>query len=129
MASTHFWILSSLAVLSLSGCQQASSPATVEDKVAKASEQAAQNDREARQSQARTDIDANADAAQAEQKAEDRKAGSAYDVAITEAEGTHQIAVEKCKAMSGDAQKACKDQADARLELAKANAKAAKASP
>ena len=128
MASTHYWILSSLAVLSLSACQQASSPSTVENKVAKASEQAAQNDREVRQSQAKTDIDANADAAQAEQKAEERKADSAYDVAVTEAEGTHRIAIEKCKAKSGDAQKACKDQADAKLELAKANAKAAKTS-
>lgn len=126
MASTHIGILASLLVIALSGCHQASSPATVENNVAKASAQAAEKDREARQSQARTDVDANADAAQAEQKAEERKDDSAYDVAVTQAQGTHNIAVEKCNALSAEAQKACKDQADARLELAKANAKAAK---
>jgi hypothetical protein len=129
MASTQTWILSALAVLALSGCDRASSPATVQNNVAKASAEAAQKDRDARESQAKTDIDANADAARAEQKADERKADSAYDVAVTEAEGTHKIAIEKCNAMTGDAQKACKEQADAKLDLAKANAKAAKSSP
>jgi hypothetical protein len=49
-------------------------------------------------------------------------------VAVTEAEGRHKIASEKCDALAGDAQKACKDQADAALALTKANAKAARAS-
>ena len=34
------------------------------------------------------------------------------------------FAVEKCEAQSGEAQKTCKEQADARLESQKANAKA-----
>jgi hypothetical protein len=128
MATTQNWIFASLAALSLLGCHQASSPASVDNDVAKAREQAAEKDSKAMESQAKTDADANADATKAEGKADEKKADSAYDVAVTEAEGTHKVAVEKCNAMSGDAQKACKDQADAKLELAKANAKAAKSS-
>lgn len=48
---------------------------------------------------------------------------SAYDVAIAAAQGEAKITIEKCEAMAGDAQKACKDNAHANLELAKANAK------
>jgi hypothetical protein len=38
------------------------------------------------------------------------------------------VALQKCDALSGDSQKACKDQADAKYDLAKANAKAMLAS-
>jgi hypothetical protein len=122
-----FWLpLSAAALLALAGCQQASSPATVQNDVAKAQEKAASKDAKAQQEEAKTDASANGDVAKAEDKAEDKKAGSAYDTAVTEAEGQHKVDVAKCEGLSGDAKSACKDKADARLETAKANAKAEK---
>ena len=51
-------------------------------------------------------------------------AKGAYDVAIAKSDGDRKVAIEKCNSMAGDGQKACKDQADARHDLAEANAKA-----
>lgn len=42
-------------------------------------------------------------------------------------DGDHKIAIAKCEGLSGEVQKACVDQADAALNLAKANAEAARA--
>ena len=47
-----------------------------------------------------------------------------YDVATTAAEGDHKAALEQCDALSGTAQKDCKDKADADYDLVKARAKA-----
>lgn len=44
------------------------------------------------------------------------------DVAIAEANGVHKVAIQKCDALSGDARKSCKHQADADLEMATAQA-------
>ena len=46
------------------------------------------------------------------------------EVTVAAAEGNHKVAIEKCEALSGDAQKACKDQADAAYKTDKANAEA-----
>jgi hypothetical protein len=43
---------------------------------------------------------------------------------MAKAEGGHEVALAKCKAMSGDAQSKCKDVADADYAAAKANFKA-----
>src|SRR5690348_465980 len=108
--SPKLWLpLSATALLALAGCQQASSPATVQNDVAKAQEQAASKDAKAQQDEAKTDAKANGEVAKAEDKAEEKKAGSAYDTAVTEAEGQYKIDKAKCEAMSGDAKTACKD--------------------
>ena len=127
MYTKHFFAALALAALAVAGCNRASTPATVDNNVAKASEDAAKDNSKALQSQAKTDESANAEVAKADEKADEKKADSASDVAVTEAEGAHKVAIEKCDALSGDAQRACKDQADARLKLSKANAKAEKA--
>jgi hypothetical protein len=44
-------------------------------------------------------------------------------MADTEADGVHRVALAQCEALSGVAQKSCRDQADADYQLAKANAK------
>lgn len=44
-------------------------------------------------------------------------------MADTEAEGARRVALAQCEALSGAAQKSCRDQADADYQLAKANAK------
>jgi outer membrane murein-binding lipoprotein Lpp len=116
-----------LASFALAGCQQASSPDTVNKDVSSAQADAAKDTQKAVQDQAKTDASANADVAGAEAKADSKMADSAYDTAITEAQGRHDVATKKCEILAGDQQKACKDQADAALEQAKANAKAKKA--
>jgi hypothetical protein len=52
------------------------------------------------------------------------KATAAYDVAMIKAEGDHQVATEKCQTLQASLMQACKDQADAEYESAKATAKA-----
>lgn len=51
----------------------------------------------------------------------------AYEVAVARADGDHKIAIQKCDALEGRDQKACKERADADYEVAKADAKAIKA--
>jgi hypothetical protein len=48
------------------------------------------------------------------------------DSAVTQAEGDTKIALAKCQALEGDAQKTCKDEANAHLDAVKAKAQAAK---
>jgi hypothetical protein len=75
------------------------------------------------------------DAAKTEQKAEakvddklkdlnNKDAKGVYEVTMTAAEGDHNVALGQCNAVSGAAQKDCKDKADADYDLAKARAKA-----
>ena len=52
------------------------------------------------------------------------KATAAYDVAMIKAEGDHTVATEKCQTLQASMMQACKDQADAAYETAKATAKA-----
>ena len=52
------------------------------------------------------------------------KATAAYDVAMIKAEGDHSVATEKCQTLQVSMMQACKDQADAQYETAKATAKA-----
>jgi hypothetical protein len=52
------------------------------------------------------------------------KATAAYDVAMIKAEGDHQVATEKCQTLQASMMQACKDQANAEYETAKATAKA-----
>ena len=113
-----------LMTAALAGCNNAKSPDAVANDVANAQQKSAEKVADAQESAAK-------DNAKAEDKVDDKtktltdtEAPGAYDVAIAKADGDHKIATEKCKAMSGDAQKACKDQADAKHDMAVANAKA-----
>jgi hypothetical protein len=45
---------------------------------------------------------------------------------VTQAEGENKIALARCESLAGDAQKACRDQANAQLDLVKQRAKALK---
>jgi hypothetical protein len=112
------------AVALASGCNNAKSPDAVANDVAAAQAKRTSEVADARQ-------DAAKDTGKAEAKVDDKtvdlnnaSAKGAYDVAMAQADGDHQVAVQRCSALSGDAQKACKDQADAKYDLAKANAKA-----
>lgn len=102
--------LNTLACIALlGGCSKAESPAEVQKGVAAAQQDAAK------------------DVASETKDARKAASDSAYDVAIAKAEGDSKVAMEKCDAMKGNARKACKDQADALLKLARANAEAERA--
>jgi hypothetical protein len=101
------WIgVASLAALG--ACNNAKSPDTAARDIAAAD-----------QSAARTLADAQRD----QQK---DMSADAYNVAIAQADGDHQVALRKCETLQGHDQQQCKDQADADYEAAKANAKATK---
>src|SRR5581483_715426 len=97
----------------LVGCQRAEPPSTVGRDVA-----AAEQREEAKTQRAEDKASQDVGKAQerVEEKAVDRNnvaAEDAYKVAMAKADGDHDVAVQKCKALAGDAQRRCKDQADA----------------
>ncbi len=126
--NTRFLLtLTAAGLLTLSACNKAESPAKVQDDVAKAASAAAENDSKAGAKLSDVDATANKDVAAAEEKAAVKTSNAAADAAVTQAEGDNRIALAKCEAVSGEAQRACKDQANAQLDLAKAKVKAIKA--
>jgi hypothetical protein len=98
----------STVLLVASACNNAKSPDTAAHDIAAAHDSAAKEVAEARQDQ-RKDM-----------------SNDAYEVAVARADGDHKIAIQKCDTLEGHDQKACKDQADADYDAAKANAKATK---
>jgi hypothetical protein len=113
------------AVLTAAGCDSAKSPDTVEKKVAAAEQTAAT---EVANSEKAAEKDLN----KAAEKVEDQllafnnaAARDAYNLAVAKADGDRKIALANCLSLGGDAQKACKDQAEADFGAVKANAKAA----
>lgn len=72
------------------------------------------------------EADAAKDRADALAKVADKSVGAVVDSAVTQAEGETKVALAQCEALDADAQKACKDKANAHLDAVKAKAKAAK---
>jgi hypothetical protein len=107
------------ALLALSGCNKAESPDKVASDVAK-------KDVSAEQSAEKTDASVTNDLSKDVDKANQKEVRAAADDAVTQAEGENKIALAKCEALGGDAQKACKDQANAELDMVKQRAKALK---
>lgn len=116
MKMTALWALGAMTLLTTVGCNQAKSPSTVDNNVAAATSEASKKDAKALDREARAD-----------DSATNKMADASADTAVTEAEGNYKVAVAQCEALSGDRQQACKDQADAALDMAKAKAKAMKA--
>lgn len=116
MKIAALFALSLMTLVTAAGCNQAKSPSTVENNVAKARSEASNKDAKALDKEARTDASAT-----------NSMTNAAADTSVTEAEGAHKVAIAKCEALSGDRQQACKEQADAALDMAKAKAKAMKA--
>ena len=80
---------------------------------------------------ANSEKDAAKDLSKAADKVDDKlvafnndAAKDAYNLAVAKADGDRKVAIANCSALNGDAQKACKDQADADYSAAKASAKA-----
>jgi hypothetical protein len=127
MKTRFLMAFTAIAIFSLAGCNKAESPAKVDSDVSKAAAAAAQKDVKAEEKQADADAAANKDLAAAADKADTQSTDAAAEAAVTHAEGVNKVALEQCEALSGDAQSACKDKANAALDMAKANAKAMKA--
>ena len=114
------------ALLSLSACNKAESPEKVQTDVAKAKSDAVEENAKADEKMKQVEAEAAKDRADAGAKAADKSVGAVVDSAVTEAEGETKVALATCEALQGDAQKACKDKANAHLDAVKAKAKAAK---
>jgi hypothetical protein len=109
-------LCAAIAVLALAGCNKAEEPAKVSRDVAEASQEGQQKIDQARQ-----------DAAQVQNKLDEKSVENAGDVTLVKADAEHKIAVQKCEALGGEMQKACKATADAALETAKAHVQTATA--
>jgi hypothetical protein len=114
-------------LIGLSACNKAEAPEKVQADVAKAQSDAADANAKADEKVKQVEADAAKDRADALAKVADKSVGAVVDSAVTEAEGQTKVALAKCEAMEGDAQKSCKDNANAHLDAVKAKAKAAKA--
>jgi hypothetical protein len=120
------WALLASALLCLSACNKAETPDKVQDDVAKAQSKAAEEDAKADEKVKQVEAAAAKDRADALAKVADKSVGAIADSAVTQAEGETKIALAKCQALEGDAQKACKDEANAHLDAVRTKAKAAK---
>jgi PBP1b-binding outer membrane lipoprotein LpoB len=127
---THLRSFSALALgaFLLAACNQGKSPDQVAAEVAKAQDKA-------NAELSRAELHADKDVAKAAGKVDDKltdlnndAATDAYKVALAKADGDHKVALAQCDSMSGDAQKSCRNQANADFDAAKANAKAAEQS-
>ena len=114
------------ALLCLSACNKAESPEKVQADVAKAHSNAVEENAKADEKVKQVEAEAAKDRADALAKVADKSVGAIADSAVTEAEGDTKIALAKCQAMEGDAQKTCKDDANAHMDAVRAKAKAAK---
>jgi len=115
------------ALVALSGCNKAESPDKVANDVAKATADAQKHDDRAEQKAEQTDATVSNDLSKDVDKANSKEARAAADDVVTQAEGQNKIALAKCEALAGDAQKSCKDQANADLDAIKQRAKDLKA--
>jgi hypothetical protein len=115
------------ALLCLSACNKAQSPENVQADVAKAQSSAAEENAKADEKVKQVEAEAAKDRADALAKVADKSVGALADSAVTQAEGDTKIALAKCQALEGDAQKTCKDEANAHMDAVRAKAKAAKA--
>jgi hypothetical protein len=114
------------ALLGLSACNKAESPDKVQADVAKAQSDAADANAKADEKQKQVEAEAAKDRADAQIKAADKSVAAVADSAVTQAEGETKVALAKCEALAGDAQKACKDKANAHMDEVREKAKAAK---
>ena len=111
-----------LATVLACGCNSAKSPAAVATDVAAARQQASTEVTEARVDAAKHLDSAASNADGSSKNLNDVDARNAYDVAVAQADGDHNVAIQQCLALTGEAQKSCKERADAGYDQAKTHA-------
>ena len=110
-----------LATALACGCNSAKSPAAVATDVAAARQQANTEVTNARKDAAKI-VDSAAANDGSSKDLNVASAAAAYDVAVAQADGDHSVAIQQCSALTGEAQKSCKERADARDDQAKTQA-------
>lgn len=115
----------SICLLSLttSGCDRSETQAETRADVAKAQSEGAKEVAEERREAAESRTDEQKDVNQASAALARETAEGNREVALAEANAAHKVGIEKCEAMTADMRSACKKQADADLDRAKAQAK------
>jgi len=103
------------ALLLVTGCKRAESPEETARDVAEAQQEGAEEVAEARADAAQDRLDKG-------DMINESPAENDYEILIAQAEAHHKVAIEGCEVLAADAQQACKDAADARLEASKAEA-------
>lgn len=126
MRLTLRYALLASALLCLSACNRAESPENVQADVATAQSNAVEENAKADERVKQVDAEAAKDRTDALNKVADKSVGAIADSAVTQAEGETNVALAKCQALEGDAQKTCEDEANAHLDAVRAKAKAAK---
>jgi len=111
-----------LATALACGCNSAKSPAAVATDVAAARQQASTEVTDARKDAAKNVDTAAANADGSSKDRNDVGARTAYDVSVAQADGDHNVAIQKCLALTGEAQKSCKERADAGYDQVKTHA-------
>jgi hypothetical protein len=111
----------------MSACDQPKSGTQVAKDTNAAEQKAAEKVAKAEQTAADKETDAAKDVRKDREALTHEEAVQTQNVRETEADGSHKIALARCEALSGSAQKSCRDQADAAYEVAKAKAKLARA--
>ena len=112
------------AALALAGCNKSKSPEDVSKDVANA-EQKASDEVTKSQHLAQRALDKSYDKVNDQEIHFSNDAiHETYKVNMAKADGNRKVALATCESQSGDAQKACKDQAETDYKTARANAKA-----
>lgn len=116
--------LSTALILAMAGsfgaaCNRAENPAEVRKDVSEARQEANQQIADARRAAAEQATEARKDVGETMNDASDKVADANKDVAMARIEGERDVSLQRCEAMSGDAQKSCKDEANATYDLAK----------
>jgi hypothetical protein len=111
------------AALVLAGCNKSKSPEDVSQDVAKA-EHKANNEVTKSEERAQSALDKSYEKVNNQEiRFNNDAAHQTYNVAVAKADGDRKVALATCESQSGDAQRACKDQAEADYKTARADAK------
>ncbi len=112
-----------VAALALSGCNKSKSPEDVSKDIANA-EQKANNELTKSEERAQSALDKSYEKVNDQEiKFNNDAAHQSYNVAVAKADGNRKVTLATCESLSGDAQKACKDQAEADYKAARTDAK------
>ncbi|MDB6084889.1 MAG: hypothetical protein JWN43_2770 [Gammaproteobacteria bacterium] len=126
MKMTERMVIGAAALVLMAGCHPSKSPhATAQD--VEAAQQEARSEVEKARAEASKDLKSAAKTTGSSTKGvAQAKAEGAYDIAMAKADGDHNVATKRCLTLEAAMQQACRDEADADYETAKATAKAAR---
>ena len=125
--TTAIVTLALVAAAMLNACYQAKSPDQVAKDTTTAENAAVHAADKAQDKAAAKDNSAQAVVSDEQAAAAHTRAIEAEKVADTEAEGKHKVALAQCESLSGEQQKACREQADTAFSTAQAVARQVKA--